>query len=307
LLEGWRGLVQAMTMPLSTLSTDGIIARGGTILGSSRTNPYKQPADVARAVENFNSLGLTALVAIGGDDTLGVASRLHIEKKLPMVGVPKTIDNDLSATDFTFGFDTAINIVMEAVDRLRTTAESHRRIMVIETMGRHAGWIACLSGIAVAADYILIPEVQADLDHMCAVLRRRREEGKLYGLVVASEGARLPESGLVTSASDLDEFGHVKLGGIGEILADQIEERLHIEARHVTLGHLQRGGPPSAYDRVLATRFGIKAGELVVGGNYGQMAALKGNEITAVALKEAVSASKQLNMRYYKDAQEFFL
>jgi ATP-dependent phosphofructokinase / diphosphate-dependent phosphofructokinase len=307
LLEGWRGLVQTMTMPLSSLSTDGIIARGGTILGSSRTNPYKQPADVARAVENFRSLELTALVAIGGDDTLGVASRLHLEKGLPMIGVPKTIDNDLSATDFTFGFDTAINIVMEAVDRLRTTAESHRRIMVIETMGRHAGWIACLSGIAVAADYILIPEVPADLDHMCTVLRRRREEGKLYGLVVASEGARLPESDVITSASDLDEFGHVKLGGIGEILADKIEELLHIEARHVTLGHLQRGGPPSAYDRVLATRFGIKAGELVIGENYGQMAALKGNEIRAVPLKDAVAASKQLSMSYYKDAQEFFV
>jgi phosphofructokinase-like protein len=306
LLEGWRGLIQAMTMPLTALGTDGIIARGGTILGSSRTNPYKQPADVARALENFGRLGLSALVAIGGDDTLGVASRLYNEKGLPMVGVPKTIDNDLSSTDFTFGFDTAVNIVMEAVDRLRTTAESHRRVMVIETMGRHAGWIACLSGIAVAADYILVPEVPVDLDRMCAVLRRRREEGKLYGLVVASEGAQLPESGLVTSDADIDEFGHVKLGGIGEIVAELLERRLKIETRHVTLGHLQRGGPPSAYDRVLATRFGIKAGELVVEGKYGQMAALKGNEIRAIALKEAVAASKQLDMRYYTDAQEFF-
>src|SRR5262245_26971784 len=223
LLEGWRGLVEKKTRPLSVLETDGIIARGGTILGSSRTNPYKQPEHVARVIEHFRGLGLTGLVAIGGDDTLGVAARLFDEYGLPMVGVPKTIDNDLSATDFTFGFDTAINIVMEAVDRLRTTAESHRRIMVIETMGRHAGWIACLSGMAVAADYILVPEVPVDLDHMCAVLGRRRKEGKDYGLVVVSEGAQLPESGLVASEHLTDEFGHVKLGGIGEVIAGLIE------------------------------------------------------------------------------------
>lgn len=306
LREGWRGLVEAKSRPLLPLETDGIIARGGTILGSSRTNPYKQPADVVRCVENFHRLGLTALVAIGGDDTLGVASRLYGEKGLPMVGVPKTIDNDLSATDFTFGFDTAINIVMEAVDRLRTTAESHRRVMVIETMGRHAGWIACLSGMAVAADYILVPEVPVDLDHMCEVLRQRRAEGKEYGIVVASEGAQLPESGLVTSGADTDEFGHVKLGGIGEVLAGLIEERLGFETRHVTLGHLQRGGPPSAYDRVLATRFGIKAAELVLEGQFGRMAALKGNDVVAVPLSQAVSANKLLDMRYYAEAMEFF-
>ncbi len=306
LLEGWRGLVEENTRPLSVRDTDGIIARGGTILGSSRTNPYKRPADVARAVDHFHKLGLTCLVAIGGDDTLGVASRLFTDKGLPMVGVPKTIDNDLSATDFTFGFDTAINIVMEAVDRLRTTAESHRRIMVVETMGRHAGWIACLSGIAVAADYILIPEVPVDLDHMCTVLRRRREEGKPYGLVVVSEGAQLPESGLVTSDAYVDEFGHVKLGGIAEVVADLIEQRTGIETRHVTLGHLQRGGSPSAYDRVLATRFGIKAAELVLEGQYGQMAALRGNDVVAVPLTEAVAATKRLDMRYYDEAREFF-
>jgi 6-phosphofructokinase 1 len=306
LLEGWRGLVEANTRPLPLLETDGIIARGGTILGSSRTNPFKQPASVIRAIENFHALGLTALVAIGGDDTLGVAARLFAEKGLPMVGVPKTIDNDLSATDFTFGFDTAINIVMEAVDRLRTTAESHRRIMVIETMGRHAGWIACLSGIAVAADYILVPEVPVNLDHMCAVLRQRREAGKMYGLVVVSEGAQLPESGLVTSDAHIDEFGHVKLGGIGEIVAGLIEKRTKIETREITLGHLQRGGPPSAYDRVLATRFGIMAAELVIEGRFGQMAALKGNDIVAVPLQEAVASTKRLDPRYYAEAKEFF-
>jgi 6-phosphofructokinase 1 len=305
-LEGWRGLIENKFRPLEVLETDGIIARGGTILGSSRTNPYKNPENVTRCIENFKKNGLTAFVAIGGDDTLGVASRLYNDHRLPMVGVPKTIDNDLSATDFTFGFDTAINIVMEAVDRLRTTAESHRRIMVIETMGRHAGWIACLSGIAVAADYILVPEVPADVDHMCAVLKRRREQGKMYGLVVVSEGAQLPEGGLVATEHLTDDFGHVKLGGIGEVIADLIEKRLKIETRHVTLGHLQRGGSPSAYDRVLATRFGIKAGELVLDGHYGYMAALKGNDITSVPLSEAVSATKRLDMRYYEEAREFF-
>jgi 6-phosphofructokinase 1 len=306
IMEGWRGLVEDKIRPLSVMETDGIIARGGTILGSSRTNPYRQPADIARVVDNFHRLGLTAVVAIGGDDTLGVASRLFTEKQLPTVGVPKTIDNDLSATDFTFGFDTAINIVMESVDRLRTTAESHRRVVVIETMGRHAGWIACLSGMAVAADYILIPEVPVNLDHMCAVLKRRRDEGKLYGIVVASEGAQLPESGFITSDAEIDEFGHVKLGGIGEVIAGLIEKRLHIETRHITLGHLQRGGPPSAYDRVLATRFGIRAAELVLDGNFGQMAALKGNDIVSVPLQEAVAATKRLDMRYYEEARAFF-
>jgi phosphofructokinase-like protein len=305
-MEGWRGLLENKFRPLDVMETDGIIARGGTILGSSRTNPYKNPENVLQCVENFKNDGLTAFVAIGGDDTLGVASRLFNDHKLPMVGVPKTIDNDLSATDFTFGFDTAINIVMEAVDRLRTTAESHRRIMVIETMGRHAGWIACLSGIAVAADYILVPEVPADVDHMCAVLKRRRDQGKLYGIVIVSEGAQLPEGGLVAAEHLTDDFGHVKLGGIGEVIADLIEKRLKIETRHVTLGHLQRGGAPSAYDRVLATRFGIKAGELVLECKFGQMAALKGNDIVAVPLSEAVSAAKRLEMRYYEEARNFF-
>jgi 6-phosphofructokinase 1 len=305
-MEGWRGLVEAMARPLTVLETDGIIARGGTILGSSRTNPFRQPASLACAIENFRRLELTGLVAIGGDDTLSVASRLFAEKNLPMVGVPKTIDNDLSATDFTFGFDTAVNIVMEAVDRLRTTVESHRRIAVIETMGRNAGWIACLSGIAVAADYILIPEVPVNLDHMCRVLKERRQEGKLYGIVVVSEGAQLPETGMIMSDADIDEFGHVKLGGIGEVVAGLIETRVGIETRHITLGHLQRGGSPTAYDRVLATRFGIKAGELMIEQRFGQMAALKGNAIVAVPLKEAVAATKRLDMSYYRDAQRFF-
>jgi 6-phosphofructokinase 1 len=213
----------------------------------------------------------------------------------------------LSATDFTFGFDTAINIVMEAVDRLRTTAESHRRVMVIETMGRNAGWIACLSGIAVAADYILIPEVPVDVNDMCSVLKKRRNAGKLYGIVIASEGAQLPDTGLITTEADLDEFGHVRLGGVGELVAATIEKTAGIQTRHVTLGHLQRGGPPSAYDRVLATRFGVKAGELVIKGQFGRMASLRGNDIIDVPIKDAVTATKRLDMRYYEDAREFFM
>jgi len=306
-LEGWRGLVENLTRPLPVEETDDIIARGGTILGSSRTNPFRRPDHVARVVEHFKANGLTALVAIGGEDTLGVAYKLFEQEHLPIVGVPKTIDNDLSATDFTFGFDTAINIVMEAVDRLRTTAESHRRVMVVETMGRHAGWIACLSGMAVAADYVLIPEEPINFDHLCQVLAKRRQAGKLYGLLVVSEGAQFPEAGVVTSDAEIDEFGHVKLGGIGEVIAGMIERRLNIETRHVTLGHLQRGGPPSAYDRVLATRFGIKAGELVIEGKAGLMAALKGNDVVAVPLAEAVKALRRLEPRYYQEAKEWFL
>jgi 6-phosphofructokinase 1 len=223
-----------------------------------------------------------------------------------VVGVPKTIDNDLNATDFTFGFDTAINIVMEAVDRLRTTAEAHRRIMVVETMGRHAGWIACLSGMAVAADYILIPEQAIDFDHLCQVLRERHASGKLYSMVVVSEGAQFAETGVIASDADVDEFGHVKLGGIGEVIAGMIERRINIETRHVTLGHLQRGGPPSAYDRVLATRFGLKAAELVLEGKFGQMASLRGNDIVSVPLADAVTATKKLDFKYYQEAQEWF-
>src|SRR5215467_10288163 len=281
-LEGWRGAIQGNCIPLKAQETDEIIARGGTILGSSRTNPYKKKEEsVPQLLANFQKLGLTALVAIGGDDTLGVARRLYEEENFPVVGVPKTIDNDLSCTDFTFGFDTSINIVMEAVDRLRTTAESHRRVMVIETMGRHAGWIACFSGIATAADYTLIPEVPVDVDKMCEVLQKRRAAGKPYGLIIVSEGAKLPQEGLVTQDAELDEFGHVKLGGIGDTIADIIQRRTGIETRAVTLGHLQRGGPPSAYDRVLGTRLGIHAARLVIDKKFGQMVALRGLKIVS--------------------------
>ncbi len=246
ILEGWRGLVQDMTCPLTTALTDGIIAQGGSILGASRTNPYRNPeTDLAALRENFQRLELDALVVIGGDDTLGVGLRLHNDFGFPVVGVPKTIDNDLMVTDFSFGFDTAVNIVTEAVDRLRTTTESHRRVVVVETMGRHSGWIACFSGIAVGADYILVPEVPIDLPHLISVLSRRRAAGKKYGIVIVAEGARFPDRGPFTLDDSPDPFGNPRLGGIGAVIADSIEKQTRIETRCVVLGHLQRGGPPT--------------------------------------------------------------
>jgi len=305
-LEGWRGPIGGHYVELHPDTTDDIIGRGGTILGSSRTNPYKEPGDVDRLIENFNRLGLEALIGIGGDDTLGVANRLHAERGIPTIGCPKTIDNDLSSTDVTFGFDTSINIVMEAIDRLRTTAESHRRVMVIETMGRHAGWIACYSGVAAAADYFLVPEVPVDFDAMCDLLKRRREAGKPYGIVVVSEGAKLPQSeDFITKDAEIDDFGHVTLGGIGEVVADVIEKRTGIETRWVTLGHLQRGGSPSAYDRVLGTRLGTHAARLAIRKEYGKMVALRGTRIVAVELADAVGEMRALDAEFLDEASEF--
>jgi 6-phosphofructokinase 1 len=257
--------------------------------------------------QTFKRLELDALIAIGGDDTLGVASKLFADRGLTTVGVPKTIDNDLSSTDVTFGFDTCINIVMEAIDRLKTTAESHRRIMVIETMGRHAGWIACYSGVASAADYILVPEAVVDINRMCELLKKRRAGGKPYGIIVVSEGAKLPnEAEFVTRAAEIDDFGHVRLGGIGEVIADLIEKRTGIETRVVTLGHLQRGGTPTAYDRVLGTRLGIHAARLVLERNFGRMVALRGTKIVSVSLSEAVGTMRTLDPDFLNEAEEFF-
>ena len=307
LLEGWRGLIRGFSRDLDVKETDGIIAKGGTILGSSRTNPFKNAAtDVPALLDNFKKLGLDALVAIGGDDTLGVAHRLHKEHGLPMVGVPKTIDNDLMVTDFTFGFDTAINIVTEAVDRIRTTTESHRRVMVIETMGRHAGWIACFSGIAVAADYILVPEIPINIEHVVEVLKRRRAEGKNYGIVLISEGAEFPEKGLTTLNAETDAFGHVRLGGVGNAVAKLIEDATGYETRCVVLGHLQRGGPPSAADRVLATRLGLAAAHLVVQKRFGTMVALSGTRIIETTLAAGVAATRTLDLKFYEEASTFF-
>jgi len=306
-LEGWRGIVKGVSRPLHVRETDEIIGLGGTILGSSRTNPFKNPdQDIPAVQKTFRDQGLDALVAIGGDDTLGVAYRLNEEFGMPTVGVPKTIDNDLSVTDFTFGFDTAINIVVDSVEKLRTTTASHRRIMVVETMGRHAGWIACFSGIAVGADYIMVPEVPVDIDHCCEVIKKRLEDGKNYAIVVVSEGAKMPNRKEITTSAETDAFGHVRLGGIGQIVAELIEERLKRETRSVTLGHIQRGGPPSAYDRVLATHLGLAAGDLVLKKRFGTMVALSGTKIIETTLKAGVAASKTLDLTYYAEASAFF-
>src|SRR5205809_1664873 len=292
-LEGWKGLVEGLFEPLGAREISGLLPRGGTIIGTTRTNPYKVDGGVERVLEHFGAAGLDALVAIGGEDTLGVAARLNAEHRFPVVGVPKTIDNDLSATDYTFGFDTAVWIATEAIDRLHTTAESHNRVMVVEVMGRHTGWIAVMSGIAGGADVIFIPEQPITVEEACEDLRRRHERGKDFSIVVVSEGYKLTyESGEqheVTREEELDQFGHVRLGGVGELLAREIETRTGFETRVTVLGHVQRGGSPTARDRVLATRFGLAAADLVHAGRFGRMAALRGNEIVDIPLAEAVA------------------
>ena len=302
--EGWRGLVEAKFEPLGPREVSGLLPRGGTILGTSRTNPYKVDA-VDAVLRNFDGLGLDALVAIGGEDTLGVAARLHAEHDFPVVGVPKTIDNDLSATDYTFGFDTAVSICTEAIDRLHTTAESHNRVMVVEVMGRHTGWIAVMSGIAGGADVILIPEHPISVEEACADIQRRHERGKDFSIVVVSEGYEL--EGLA-EASDLDEFGHVRLSerGVGARLASEIEARTGYETRVTVLGHVQRGGSPTPRDRVLATRYGLKAADLVHEGRFGRMAALHGDAIVDVSLEEATAELKTVPEDWYAVARAFF-
>jgi ATP-dependent phosphofructokinase / diphosphate-dependent phosphofructokinase len=305
--EGWRGLVRNLSSPLSVEETDGIMGQGGTILGSSRTNPYKNPeTDLAALRANFSSLGLDALVVIGGDDTLGVAVRLYNDFQLPVVGIPKTIDNDLILADFSFGFDTAVNVVTEAVDRLRTTTESHRRVMVVETMGRNSGWIACFAGMAVGADYILVPEVPIDLPHLVGVLTRRRAGGKKFGLVVVAEGARFPDQEPLSLDQEPDPFGNVRLGGIASVIAEAIEKHTRIETRSVVLGHLQRGGTPTAYDRVLATRLGLAASTLVLQQRFGTVVTLKAGQIIETALTPAAVATRSLDLTYYDEAAAFF-
>ncbi len=307
ILEGWRGLVQNMTCPLTVATTDGIISQGGSILGSSRTNPYRNPeTDLAALRENFARSELDALIVIGGDDTLGVAIRLRNDFGIPVVGIPKTIDNDLMVTDFSFGFDTAVNIVTEAVDRLRTTTESHRRIMVVETMGRHSGWIACFAGIAAGADYILVPEVPIDLPHLLGVLSKRRAAGKKYGIVIVAEGAKFPDQGPLTLANHPDPFGNPRLGGIGGVIAEAIEKQTGLETRCVALGHLQRGGPPSAIDRILATRLGLAASRLVLQNRFGTVVTLAGGQIVESAMSASSIAMKTLDLAYYNEAADFF-
>jgi phosphofructokinase-like protein len=304
--EGWRGLVDGLTEPLGPREISGLLPRGGTILGTSRTNPYRVDGGVERVLASFERLALDALVTIGGEDTLGVAARLHDEHALRVVGVPKTIDNDLSGTDYTFGFDTAVSIATEAIDRLHTTAESHNRVMVVEVMGRHTGWIAVVSGIAGGADMILIPEQPISIDDACADLRRRHDRGKDFSIVVVSEGYEL--EGVGDHAGEVDQFGHVRLSqrGVGDALARQIEERTGYETRVTVLGHVQRGGSPTARDRVLATRFGLEAADLAHAQKFGRMAALHGDRIVDVSLTDATRELKRVPAEWYDVAKAFF-
>ena len=302
--DGWKGPLEGLTMPLGVEQTRGILPRGGTILGSSRTNPIKVDGGVDRVRENLEKAGVDALVAIGGEDTLGVATELA-QAGLTVVGVPKTIDNDLGATDYTFGFDTAVTIATEAIDRLHTTAESHHRALVVEVMGRHAGWIALHSGMAGGANVILIPERPFDIDRVCAYVEQRFEKQYAPILVVA-EGATPKEGTMATRSGEVDAFGHVRLGGIGQVLGDEIERRTGKEARATVLGHIQRGGSPTAYDRVLATRFGVHAADAVHEGDTGVMVALQGTDIVRVPLEEATRELKTVPVERYEEAEVFF-
>lgn len=304
--NGWKGLIDNETVKLDLFSISGILPKGGTILGTSRTNPYKKEGGVEKVRAVFKSLGLDALIAIGGEDTLGVADKLTKDGIPNIVGVPKTIDNDLSATDYTFGFDTAINIAMECIDRLHTTAESHHRIIVAEVMGRHAGWIAVEAGIAGGADVILIPEIPIDIEDVCVSLKKRHSRGKTFSIVVVAEGAQFKKGTMVLQEQKLDEFGHVRLGGIGEMVAQEIEKRTGFETRVSVLGHIQRGGSPTAFDRILGTRFGVKAVDLVKNRKFGRMVALSGNKIIDVTIEEAVKELKTVDMDLYGISQEFF-
>lgn len=303
--DGWRGPLDGVTMPLGIEECRGILPRGGTILGSSRTNPFAVEDGVQRITDNLAAAGVDALIAIGGEDTLGVATRLA-ELGVRVVGVPKTIDNDLSATDFTFGFDTAVNIATEAIDRLHTTAESHHRALVVEVMGRHAGWIALHAGIAGGASSVLIPEVPFDIAAVCADVEARFRS-EYAPIIVVSEGATPADgSGMTLQSGEKDAFGHVRLGGIGDRVAHEIERRTGKEARAVVLGHVQRGGTPSAFDRWLATRFGLQAIGAVADGEFGVMVALRGTRIVRVPLAEGTAELKLVSPEEYAEAQVFF-
>jgi len=302
--NGWKGLIENEMVPLDLQSVSGILPKGGTILGTSRTNPYKKDQGVEKVKETLAKNKIDALVAVGGEDTLGVANKLAKEG-VAVVGIPKTIDNDLNATDYTFGYDTALNIAMECIDRLHTTAESHHRVMVAEIMGRHAGWIALEAGIAGGADVILIPEVPVDMEHVCDLIKKRHSRGKTFSIIAVAEGATLKDKN-ITLAQELDQFGHVRLGGIGQTIGEMIEKKTGFETRVTVLGHIQRGGSPTAFDRVLGTRFGVGAYELVKKKQWGFMVSLRGRQIVSVPLQEAVGELKTVPLDYYKMAEAFF-
>ncbi len=311
ILAGWKGMIEGNIEVFDMKSVSGILNRGGTILGTSRTNPFREDnnGDPERILENIKKFNLHAIVSIGGEDTQGVAFKLS-EMGVNVVGIPKTIDNDLPGTDYTFGFDTAVNIAVEAIDRLHTTAESHNRVMVIEVMGRHTGWIATFAGIAGGADVVLIPEKQIDMEDVYATIKKRHNRGKDFSIVVVSEGIKLPvennEDGEhVLQSSRKDAFGHVMLGGVGSILAKRIEKETGFESRCTVLGHIQRGGTPTAFDRILGTRFGIAAIDLVHNGKFGKIVALNGNEIKPIELKEVMGHYKIVDDYWYDLARVF--
>jgi phosphofructokinase-like protein len=302
--DGWRGPLEGDTVALDVQAVRGILPRGGTILGSSRTNPIKVDGGIDRIKDNLAGLGVDALIAIGGEDTLGVARQLF-DNGVHVVGVPKTIDNDLNATDYTFGFDTAVNIAMEAIDRLHTTAESHHRALICEVMGRHAGWIALHAGLAAGANVILIPEKPFDIDKVCSYVESRFKT-RYAPIIVVAEGAHPLDGQMELATAELDAFGHVRFGGIGERIAAEIEKRTGKEARTTVLGHIQRGGTPTAFDRVLATRFGVQAIDAVEAGDFGKMVALQGTDIVRVALSAATDELKLVPPARYDEAEVFF-
>jgi len=303
--EGWRGLLEGKLVPLDFEAVSGILPRGGSILGTSRTNPFKREGGPGQIMENARKAGLDAVITIGGDDTLSVAHKMA-DYGLKCVGVPKTIDNDLVETDYTFGFHTAVAIATEALDRLHSTAEAHNRVIILEVMGRYTGHIALAAGIAGGADAILIPEKPFDIDEVCEYIRRRQKRGRNFSLIVVAEGAKPKGGKEIVYSERIDEFGHISLGGIGYYLAKEIEQRTGIETRVVVLGHLQRGGSPIAFDRILATRFGVVAVDLAHQGKFGCMVALKGNKIVAVPLKDVVGKRKTVDIELYELASVFF-
>jgi len=302
--DGWLGLVEGSFMSLDLESISGLLPRGGSILGTSRTNPFKREGEPQKVLDNIKKNGIDAVVVIGGDDTLGVAHKMG-ELGLPCVGVPKTIDNDLGLTDYTFGFQTAVHIACEAIDRLHTTAEAHHRVMILEVMGRYTGWIALEAGIAGGADIILIPEKPFDINEVCKNIQQRLERGKAFSLVVIAEGAKPKGSQNIVYGTGSDEFGNPRLGGVGYFVGKKIERRIGIETRVVVLGHLQRGGSPIAFDRVLATRYGIAAIDSVHKGQFGQMVALNGNKIVSVLLKDVIGRRKTVNLELYEISKVF--
>ncbi len=305
ILEGYKGLIEGKSEHLELKDVEEIIGKGGTILGTSRVNPFKEKRGVERALKNIKRLKLDGLIAMGGEDTLGVANRLHKECKVKVVGVPKTMDNDLSATDYTFGFDTSVTIAVDAAERLRDTGKSHRRIMILEVMGRHAGWVALFTGMASGADWILIPEEKVDIDKMCRHLKKVHKR-KNYALVVTSEGIKIP--GMKVEKEELDQFGHMILRkrGVGEDLATIIKEKTGIGTRAAVIGHIQRGGPPTLFDRMLGTRCGVKATDLVAEKKFGRMVALRGNEIIDIPLEKAVAKLKTVDKKWWDLAKVFF-